>query len=112
MHVVLDHQDRVAALVAQTPDQLGDLVVLVGVHPGRRLVEQQQPRAGRHRARDLQAPAVGVGQDEGRLVEAVALQTLPEEAEHVLGPGIDLGSSRRARGSRRIDSTGVAWVSP
>ena len=44
VHVVLDHEDRVAALVAQLADQLGDLVRLDRVHPGGRLVEQQQPR--------------------------------------------------------------------
>ncbi len=42
VHVVLDHEDRVAALGAQLPDQLRDLVRLLGVHPGGRLVEQQQ----------------------------------------------------------------------
>jgi hypothetical protein len=43
VHVVLDHEDRDVALVAQPRDQLGDLVRLGGIHPGGRLVEQQQP---------------------------------------------------------------------
>ena len=109
VHVVLDHEDRVAALVAQAADQLGDLMGLVGVHPRGRLVEQQQPRARRHRAGDLQAPAVGVGEDVGGLVEAVALQALAEEAEHVLGARIDLAllAPRARQAQHRLDRRGV-----
>ena len=108
VHVVLDHEDRVAALLAQARDQLGDLVGLVGVHPRRRLVEQQHPRAGRHRPRDLEAPAVRVGEHVGGLVEAVALQALAEEAEHVLGARVDLAllaaRPRQASASTRAPS--------
>jgi hypothetical protein len=32
VHVVLDHEDRVAGVVPQLPDQLRDLVGLGGVH--------------------------------------------------------------------------------
>ena len=60
VHVVLDHENRVAALVAELRDQLGDLVRLLRVHPGGRLVEQQQPRVRRHRPRDLEPAPIGV----------------------------------------------------
>jgi hypothetical protein len=40
VHVVLDHEDRVAALVAQLPDQLGDLERLVRVLKLLLIVEQ------------------------------------------------------------------------
>ena len=92
VHVVLDHQDRHLALVAQPPDQLGDLVRLGRVHPGGRLVQQQQLRPGGQRPGDLQPPSVGVGQRVGRLVPAVPGQPLAEERQHVLGqrPGFAL----------------------
>ena len=85
VHVVLDHEDRVAAVRAQLLDQLGDLVRLGRVHPGGRLVEQEQPRVRRHRAGDLEAAAVRVRERVRRLVPAVAHQPLAEEAELLLG---------------------------
>src|SRR5213075_2023865 len=60
VHVVLAHEDRVAALVAQLPNQLGDLVRLDRVHPGGGLVEQQEAGVRRHRAGDLEPAALGV----------------------------------------------------
>ena len=90
VHVVLDEEDRQPALVAQAPDQLGDLVRLVGVHPRRRLVEQQQPRPRGQRAGDLEPAPVRVGEDVGGLVPAVAHQALAEERQHVLGERVDL----------------------
>ena len=62
VHVVLDHEDRVAALVAQPPDQLGDLVRLDRVHAGGGLVEQEEPRLRRRRPRDLEPAPVRVRQ--------------------------------------------------
>ena len=50
--------------------------------------------AGRRRARDLEPPAVGVGEAVGGLVEAVAHQALAEEAEPLLG------AARRSRAPR------------
>ena len=89
VHVVLDHEDRVAAVRAQLLDQLRDLVRLGRVHPGGGLVEQEQARIGRHRAGDLQAAPVRVRERIRRLVPAVAHQPLAEEAELLLGEGSD-----------------------
>ena len=84
VHVVLDHEDGVAGLVAQACDQLRDLVRLDGVHARGGLVEQQGLRAGRHGPRDLEPPAVRIGQAVRRLVPAVALETLAEERQRLL----------------------------
>ena len=88
---MLDHEDRVAELLAELADQLRDLVRLDRVHPGRGLVEQEQPRVRRHRARDLEPAAVRVGERVRGLVPAVAHQALRRRTR---------ASPRRARRSR------------
>ena len=105
VHVVLDHENRVAAVVAQPADQLGDLVRLGRVHPGRRLVEQQEPRvrspsrarsraaAGSRRRGCRRAGPCGSRRAAGRRRRAS-----PRRARAISR------SSRRARGSRSIDS--------
>ena len=90
VHVVLDHEDRVAALGAELRDQLGDLVRLDRVHPGGGLVEQEQPRVGRGRARDLEPAPVRVREAVRGLIPAVAHQPLAEEREPPLGELADL----------------------
>jgi len=60
VHVVLDDENGVTAILAQLGDQLGDLVRLDRVHPRGRLVQQQQARVGRHRTGDLEPPPVRV----------------------------------------------------
>ena len=90
VHVVLDHEDRVAALDAELGDQLGDLLRLLRVHPGGRLVEQEQPRVRRRRAGDLEPAPVGVRERVRGLVPAVAHQPLAEEREPLLGERPDL----------------------
>ena len=90
VHVVLDHEDRVAGLGAQLGDQLGDLLGLLRVHAGGGLVEQQHPRVRRGRAGDLEPAAVRVGEAVGGLVPAVAHQPLAEEREPLLGELADL----------------------
>ncbi len=112
VHVVLDHEDRESELVAQAGDHLGHLVRLLRVHPGGRLVEQQQPRLGGERAGDLEPAAVGVGEHIRGLVPAVAHQPLTEEPERPSASSLTSRSSRCARGRRRTDSAGEAWVWP
>ena len=90
VHVVLDHEDRVAGLLAQPRDQLGDLVRLDRVHPGGGLVEQEHPRLRRGGAGDLEPAPVRVREAVRRLVPAVAHQPLAEEAEPLLGERLDL----------------------
>ena len=90
VHVVLDHEDRVAALGAQQRDQLGDLLRLLRVHPGGRLVEEEQPRVRRRRPGDLEPAAVRVREAVGGLVPAIAHQPLTEEREPLLRELADL----------------------
>ena len=60
-HVVLDDQARDAA-VADLQDQLGQLLGLVDVQPGGRLVEQQQGRLGGQGPGELDQPLAAEGQ--------------------------------------------------
>ena len=89
-HVVLDDHDGETPLGAQPTNHLGQLDGLDGVHTGHRLIEQQHARLGGHRPGDLQATPVRVRQGESRLVHPVADETVPEEAEYLLGPFPDL----------------------
>ena len=109
VHVVLDHENRERQLVAQPSDQLGDLVRLLGVHPGRRLIEHQQPRPRRERARDLEPAAIGVGERVGGLVPAVAGEPLAEEREHLGCDGIDLAllAARARQAEDRLGRRGL-----
>ena len=90
VHVVLDDEDRVAALAPQPADQLGDLVGLDRIHSGRRLVEEQQLRLRRGRPGDLEPPPVCVRERVGGLVPAIPHQPLAEEAQALGGELLDL----------------------
>ena len=59
---MLDQQHRDAALVADAADELAELVDLVVIEAAGRLVEQQQLRLGRERARQLDALLRAEGQ--------------------------------------------------
>ncbi len=77
---------------------------LVRVHPGGRLVEQEDARVRRRRARDLEPAPVRVRERVRRLVPAVAHQPLAEEAELLLGERVDLAllAPRRGRAQDRL----------
>ena len=68
IHVVLDEQDGHVELVADAADELGELVRLLRVHAGSRLVEHQELRMRRQRAGDLQPALLAVGQRRRQLV--------------------------------------------
>ena len=59
------------------------------VHAGGRLVEQQQAGTQRERTRDLQAPAVGVGEAERRIAGA-RNETVAEQRQDLHGLGAQL----------------------
>ena len=59
------------ALGAQRLHQAAQLIGLLRVHAGRRLVEQEQLRVGGQRAGDLQPPLVAVGQVHRQLARAL-----------------------------------------
>ena len=105
-HVVLDEEDREAELVAELRDQARHLGGLVGVHAGRRLVEEQELRLARERARDLEAPLVAVREVARQLL--VAIRQADERHELAArGPGRPppRGSARR---DAKTASTSVA----
>src|SRR5207253_2182948 len=86
LHVVFDEQNADLELVADEADQLHQFDLLLRVHSGGRLVEQQQARLGGQRPRDLEAALIAVGQVFG-------LKTLfvgeAEELEKFLRPRVD-----------------------
>src|SRR5262245_40878358 len=53
VHVVLDEEDREVVLLADPSDQAGELPDLLVVQAAGRLVEEQQPRLGDERPREL-----------------------------------------------------------
>ena len=65
-HVVLDHDDRDAQLVADVEDEAGHVLGLLEVHPGHRLVEQQQLGLHGQRAAELDPLLDAVGQQADR----------------------------------------------
>src|SRR5437667_7218850 len=77
VHVVLDHHHRDAA-PAELLEPLQQELDLGGVQPGRRLVEHEQARPRRQRARDLQHALLPVRQRAGALA-GTRLQ--PDERE-------------------------------
>ena len=102
MHVVEGISDRV---VAQLADQLRDLVRLVGVHPGRRLVEEQQPRVRRHRAGDFEPAPVRVREAVRLLVVPIARKPLAEERKLLFGelPNLPLLLPRAGKLQHRLE---------
>ena len=62
LHVVLDQQDRHRPLLAEPGEEVGERGRLLRVHAGGRLVEQEQLRLRRERARELEPALVAVGE--------------------------------------------------
>ena len=93
--LVLDQQDR-QPFGLQLGDQPLHLRRLGRIHAGRRLVEQQQTRLQRQRARDLDAAAIGVGQAVGRLVDArqQPLAETRQDGPHLFAQSFLLGLYR------------------
>ena len=77
-------------------DDRHDVADLGGVEAGQHLVEQQQPRLGRQRARKLEPLAAGDRQRRGRPVEQVA------QARPRARPRRRRQARRRARGRRQM----------
>jgi hypothetical protein len=64
-HVVLDHHDRHAELFVEIDDVACHVLLFLEIHPGHRLIEQDQPRLQRHGAREFDPLAQTVGQRAG-----------------------------------------------
>ena len=88
-HVVLDQQHRDAA-VADLADQLHQVDRLARVHPGGRLVEQQQLRLGGEGPGDLEPPLVAVGEVLGQLVRACPVRPTKSQQLDRLRLGVGL----------------------
>ena len=83
-------------------DEGGEAGRLLRVHPRRRLVEQQQPRLGRERARHLEPPLVAVGEV---LRVLLRLPAQPGEAEQLACRGARPPPPRAfRRGVRTIEA--------
>src|SRR6266478_4740705 len=65
-HVVLDEGDRRAELLVDVEDEAAHVFLLLDVHAGHRLVEQQELGLGGERAPELHALLQPVGQSAGR----------------------------------------------
>ena len=61
-HVVLDQRDRRAELVVDVEDEAAHVLLLLDIHAGHRLVEQQQLRLHRQRAAELDPLLQPIGQ--------------------------------------------------
>jgi len=66
-HVVLDEDDRDAALLVHVQDVACHVLLLVLVHAAHRLIEQQHPGLQSERASELDTLAQAVGERRGRL---------------------------------------------
>lgn len=102
VEVVLDHEERGAALVPQADDVLGEPIDEGWVDPCHRLVENEQPRIGHHRPGELEEALLAAAQISGIvvafLVEAELGQHLdrPHEVLALLSP--EPGWSQEHRG--------------
>src|SRR5439155_26287436 len=82
-HVVLEDAHREPGhLVADEAEVTPQLRRFLRVHPGRRLVEQEQPGPGGERAADLDAPPVDL-RELAYPLEAAPRQVAVEEGEQV-----------------------------
>jgi hypothetical protein len=70
LHVVFDQHNGAPAF--KRFEQAHDAHSFLGSHPRHRLVEQQDPRAGRQRKTELELPALAMRQRPGELVGAGA----------------------------------------
>ena len=85
LHVVFDEHDGEPPFVTQPADESGQLGGFHGVHTGHRFVQQEEAGLGGHGPSDFQTPAVGVGECECRLVQAISGESGAEEGQDLLG---------------------------
>src|SRR5437879_1878305 len=94
-HVVLDQRDSRVELVVDVEDEAAHVFLLLDVHAGHRLVEQQELGLGGERAPELHALLQPVGQSAGRrLADRLDLQQIDDPLdEHAV---LDLLTAGRA----------------
>ena len=78
-HVVLDQHDGGAELVVDVEDEAAHVLLLLDVHAGHRLVEQQQRRLGGKRAPEFHALLQAIGQaPDRRLADMLDLEEVDD----------------------------------
>src|SRR5437899_1401248 len=88
-HVVLDEGDRRAELLVDVEDEAAHVFLLLDVHAGHRLVEQQEPGLGGQRPRELDALLQPVRQPAGRrLADGLDLAEVDDPFDE--GPVLEL----------------------
>ena len=105
---MLDQQHRQAERV-QALDLLGQFQRLRRVHPGGRLVQQQDVRARGQRAGDLDPPPVGIRQMADRLARPAGSSRLPKMARISIAQTRAAASSRRVPGGRNTAAIGPVF---
>ena len=110
-HLVLDHQDGDAELVADIEHEAGDVLGLFLVHARDHFVEQQQFRLAGQRPRQFDALLLAVGQ---RADDGVADVLDLEEFDDVLDPlpGLDLLAAGAAEEHHGIEHVGAQMGVP
>ena len=95
---MLDQEDRELLVLAHPEDEVDELGRLLRIHPGRRLVEEEELRLRRERPSDLEAALVAVREVARVLVLMASEVTVREELARSL-PRLTL-LAPNARGAR------------
>jgi hypothetical protein len=92
-HVVLDQRDRGAELLVDVEHEAAHVLLLLEVHPGHRLIEQQELRLHRQRPAELDPLLHAVGQAaHGRVADRLDLEEIDDllderAVRQLLAPG-------------------------
>ena len=79
VHVVLDHENGQVILVADLHDEVSQLLGLLRVHAGRRLIEEQQLRLRRKCTGDLETALKSVRKARGDIILVLIEALLPQK---------------------------------
>ena len=105
-HVVLDQHDRRAVLLVDVEHEAAHVLLFLDVHAGHGLVEQQQRRLGRERAREFDALLQAVRQPaDRRLADVLDLQEVDDLLD--LAPVLQLLASRATDVDRLLEEVRV-----
>ena len=94
LYVVLDEQDPDAPVPRDALDEVCELAALVLVQPGRRLIQENQRRAGAEAARDRDEPALAVVEFRRNAVEEGIQPEIPDRRAGRVGETTRLRPTR------------------
>lgn len=104
--VVLDQHHRHAELTVDLDDEAAHFALLLGIHPGHRLVEQQQARLGGQRTGQLDPLLQAIGQGAN---DFVTPRLDAQKLDYPLGGGaLAIVLARRAADAQRLLQPGTA----